>query len=87
MPNDNVLTAGERNAIERAISEVELCCQFSLANELRALLAADPGQPQPRAEVTDAIAAVGKVLEANAVYFGRDKLQQIVEAARTGASS
>ncbi|MBZ5795939.1 hypothetical protein K8353_38060 [Burkholderia contaminans] len=45
MPNNNVLTAGERNAIERAISEVELCCQFSLANELRALLAAHPGQP------------------------------------------
>ena len=53
MPNDNMLTDGERNAIERAISEVELCCQFSLANELRALLAAHPGQPEPRAEVTD----------------------------------
>lgn len=36
----DVLTDSERNAIERAISEVELCCQFSLANELRALLAA-----------------------------------------------
>ncbi|WP_196489686.1 hypothetical protein [Burkholderia cepacia] len=51
MPNDNVLTASERNAIERAISEVELCCQFSLANELRALLATHPCQPEPRTEV------------------------------------
>lgn len=48
MPNNNVLTAGGRNAIERAISEVELCCQFSLANELRALLAAHPCQPESR---------------------------------------
>ena len=32
------LTDKERNAIECAISEVELCCQFSLANELRTLL-------------------------------------------------
>ncbi|WP_438452124.1 hypothetical protein, partial [Listeria monocytogenes] len=39
------LTDSERNAIERAISEVELCCQFSLASELRALLAAHPDQP------------------------------------------
>ncbi|MCB4349838.1 transcriptional regulator (plasmid) [Burkholderia vietnamiensis] len=58
MPNNNVLTAGERNAIERAISEVELCCQFSLANELRALLAAHPGQPEPR----DAIARSKRIL-------------------------
>ncbi|OXI42441.1 hypothetical protein [Burkholderia aenigmatica] len=50
---NKTLTGGERNAIERAISEVELCCQFDLANELRALLAAHPGQPEPRAEVTD----------------------------------
>lgn len=64
MPNDNVLTAGERNAIERAISEVELCCQFSLANELRALLAAHPGQPEPRASA-GVIAAARAVIEAD----------------------
>ncbi|HIE4193444.1 MULTISPECIES: hypothetical protein [Burkholderia] len=44
------LTDSERNAIERAISEVELCCQFSLASELRALLAAHPDQPTARAD-------------------------------------
>ncbi|WP_232341271.1 hypothetical protein [Burkholderia pseudomallei] len=47
---NKTLTAAERNAIERAISEVELCCQFALANELRAILATQ--QPEPRDEVT-----------------------------------
>lgn len=64
MPNDNMLTDGERNAIERAISEVELCCQFSLANELRALLAAHPGQPEPAAS-PGVIAAALAVIEAD----------------------
>ncbi|MGG5541916.1 hypothetical protein P4G95_08945 [Burkholderia vietnamiensis] len=45
---NKTLTAAERDAIERAISEVELCCQFDLADELRAILAAHPSQPEPR---------------------------------------
>lgn len=55
------------------------------AQAMRSLLATQ--QPEPRDEVTDAaIAAVDRVLKANAVFFGRLKLQEIVNAARTGAS-
>ncbi|KVT03375.1 hypothetical protein WT24_27075 [Burkholderia sp. MSMB1078WGS] len=38
--------------------------------------------PPPSGEVTDeAIAAVDEVLKGNAVFFGREKLRRIVEAA------
>ena len=60
--------------------------QAQLVNAVRAILAAR--QPEPRAEVTDAaIAAVDAVLKANAVFFGRRKLKEIVDAARAGGAS
>ncbi|WP_261534458.1 hypothetical protein [Burkholderia multivorans] len=78
MPNNKVLTAGERNAIERAISEVELCCQFSLANELRALLAAHPGQPGIACAGGHGITGLGRMTNDDDGFV---RLQFVTEAA------
>jgi hypothetical protein len=77
------LTADQRHTLAMLLEGDVL--SVDEAGVIREILATQ--QPEPRDEVTDAaIAAVDRVLKANAVFFGRLKLQEIVNAARTGAS-
>lgn len=50
MPNDNVLTGEQRKAIRWAARATS---NLATREALMSLLAAHPGQPEPRAEVTD----------------------------------
>ncbi|MBY4831738.1 hypothetical protein [Burkholderia dolosa] len=60
----------------------------AFASEVYAIVRENITGTEPRAEVTDkGIAAVDKLLRSNAIFLGRAKLEQIVDAARTGASS
>ncbi|MCW0156005.1 hypothetical protein [Burkholderia pseudomallei] len=53
MPNNDALTVGECQVISRAADEARRSCQYKLAEELEAILAPHPSQPEPRSEVTD----------------------------------
>ncbi|AHE33003.1 putative gp39 [Burkholderia pseudomallei] len=53
MPNNDALTVSECQVISRAADEARHSCQYKLAEELEAILAPHPSQPEPRSEVTD----------------------------------
>lgn len=76
MPNDNVLTERQRMDLLLVADDMSVSGDAKLADALRALLAAHPGQPEPRAEVTEAeISAAARVLSdsnADLCYVDRD---------------
>lgn len=95
MPNDNVLT--DDHAFQLYLLARRTSDWARWINELRASIAAHPGQPEPRAEVTDdQIAAMFERVTGYSIENGRAALndadilgfaRELLEAARTGASS
>ncbi|HEF4749713.1 TPA: hypothetical protein SAO13_003717 [Burkholderia multivorans] len=60
------LTDEQREAIERAVACLELSelsAERAISDDLRALLAAHPARPEPRAEVTDTVRVPARVLD------------------------
>lgn len=90
-----MMTDEQRATLEQAACFLEQKHSRHAAETLRALLAAHPGQPEPRAEVTlteaqiDAIADEGRRNAAGGIYAGSvyDFAYACIDAARTGASS
>ncbi|WP_205182702.1 hypothetical protein [Burkholderia sp. LMG 13014] len=64
-----------------ATTDLSKISRVSVHHEVSPLYTAPPAQVATRMRPTDAITAVRKVLEANAVYFGHVKVQEIVDAA------
>ncbi|MBR7905930.1 hypothetical protein [Burkholderia cenocepacia] len=90
MPNDNVLSDRTRSALASCAATYRINGCRSIADEIDALLAAHPGRPEPRAEVTALIAAAEKVVSADRACALDDSdinaLANAVDAARAGGA-
>lgn len=78
MPNNNVLTERQRMDLLLVADDMDVSGDAKLADALRTLLATDPGQPEPCAEVThgnttmdECMASLLDRLEAAEVYADR----------------
>ncbi|WP_233343518.1 hypothetical protein [Burkholderia cepacia] len=90
MPNDNVLTGEQRKAIRWAARATS---NLATREALMSLLAAHPGQPEPRAEVTHGDTTMGECmaslldrLEAAELYADRYRYlrERPLDAVSTG---